>query len=744
MAFDDAIYKGKTSKVIEVMIRDSTTGQGKTGIAFGSVAARYMREGASASSAITVVTATLGTWTSGGWVEVDATNQPGLYQFGVPNAALATGANSVTLSFKISGAIDKAVKFILIDVDLRDPVRAGLTALPNVAQGGAGQLPTADSSGRVTVITNSDKTGYGLAASESLIHRQNTAQAGSGTTITLDASASSTDNFYVGYEISLYSGTGSPQSRIITAYNGTTKVATVDSPWLGVNPASGTVFVIRHLRLSALDASAKSAIQSADVQTGLTNQGYTTTRAAFLDTLNGLVAAIWASGGRTLTGFGTLVADIWANASRTLSDKAGFSLATPPPTAADIRAEIDANSTKLDVPVGSRMATFAYAAPPTVAAIRSEMDSNSTKLANLDAPVSGRAAPGDAMTLTGPTITSIQSGLATSASITTLAAAVGVVDDFVDTEVNSIKGVTDKLNTLLEADGPTFRFTVAGLANAPAGGGGGGGTADWTAPEREQIRYRLGMDGTKVAPQEPDLDPGFGVLPVHVLGIDDDTITASTLADDALDAIDATLTETHGSGSWTPNLTGARTVQLTVRDGSTNNLLPNVPVKVRIGGQLVDRKFTDSFGRTDFSLDDGDYLVSYGPALGYSSLVDQALTVNSEEAATVLLDPIAPDAPDSPDTRAVSVFVFDGLGRPLEGKAVTAKLAPGLSPLTLDTALVSRTVQEATTDSDGYAVLYLLTQDVFSGAYLVTVEDTLEATIAVPPGEGAISLAHLL
>jgi len=43
-----------------------------------------------------------------------------------------------------------------------DAVRLGLTAIPNVAQGTTGAISTGDASGRVTVITNSDKTGYSL------------------------------------------------------------------------------------------------------------------------------------------------------------------------------------------------------------------------------------------------------------------------------------------------------------------------------------------------------------------------------------------------------------------------------------------------------------------------------------------------------------------------------------------------------------------------------------------------------
>lgn len=54
-----------------------------------------------------------------------------------------------------------------------------------------------------------------------------------------------------------------------------------------------------------------AAAIAADVQTGLTAQGYTTTRAGYLDVLNGLVAAIWANVSRTLTANpGLTMADI--------------------------------------------------------------------------------------------------------------------------------------------------------------------------------------------------------------------------------------------------------------------------------------------------------------------------------------------------------------------------------------------------------------------------------------------------
>jgi hypothetical protein len=58
-----------------------------------------------------------------------------------------------------------------------------------------------------------------------------TAQAGGANTITLEAGASATDDFYNGMPISVTGGTGSGQSAVIVDYNGTTKVATVSSAW---------------------------------------------------------------------------------------------------------------------------------------------------------------------------------------------------------------------------------------------------------------------------------------------------------------------------------------------------------------------------------------------------------------------------------------------------------------------------------------------------------------------------------
>jgi hypothetical protein len=61
----------------------------------------------------------------------------------------------------------------------------------------------------------------------------------------------------------------------------------------------------------------------------------------------------------------------------------------------------------------------------------------------------------------------------------------------------AVKATTDRLAGLLEHPTTYDRFTAAALEQAPAGGGGG--AADWTDPERQQIRQALGVAGAAAA-----------------------------------------------------------------------------------------------------------------------------------------------------------------------------------------------------------------------------------------------------
>ena len=133
------VYAGTTSLIERVFIRNTSTTTavaGLTGLTYGSsgLTLYYCRAGDTSSTAVALVTASLGTWTSKGFKEVDATNMPGVYEIGIPNAAVASGAQSV--AFVLQGAANMEVipwQYELDAVNYQDGVHFGLTALPNTA-----------------------------------------------------------------------------------------------------------------------------------------------------------------------------------------------------------------------------------------------------------------------------------------------------------------------------------------------------------------------------------------------------------------------------------------------------------------------------------------------------------------------------------------------------------------------------------------------------------------------------------
>ena len=70
-----------------------------------------------------------------------------------------------------------------------------------------------------------------------------TAQAGGASSITLRSSASAVNDEFKNQAVWILSGTGAGQTNFVTAYNGTTKVATVQTPWV-TQPDSTSVYVI--------------------------------------------------------------------------------------------------------------------------------------------------------------------------------------------------------------------------------------------------------------------------------------------------------------------------------------------------------------------------------------------------------------------------------------------------------------------------------------------------------------------
>jgi len=142
---------GTTSKLARIFIQDSsaTDGSGLTALVYNSSGLTWywIQEGDASATQVTLATMTVGTWASGGFKEVDATNMPGVYEIGIPNAAI--DANGTT-HMLLKGATNMAPVAIEIEcdaIDYVDSVRAGLTALPNAAADAAGGLPISDAGG---------------------------------------------------------------------------------------------------------------------------------------------------------------------------------------------------------------------------------------------------------------------------------------------------------------------------------------------------------------------------------------------------------------------------------------------------------------------------------------------------------------------------------------------------------------------------------------------------------------------
>jgi len=148
-----AIKKATTDVTVYLFIQASnvTTGAGLTGLTFdtASLVASYVRPlGARAALSLATLAAVDSEHSDGGFIEIDATNMPGVYRLDLPDAVCATGVNSAVVMLK--GAANMApvlLEIQLASVDVNDAVRAGISALPNAAADAAGGLPISNAGG---------------------------------------------------------------------------------------------------------------------------------------------------------------------------------------------------------------------------------------------------------------------------------------------------------------------------------------------------------------------------------------------------------------------------------------------------------------------------------------------------------------------------------------------------------------------------------------------------------------------
>jgi hypothetical protein len=422
------VLKGATSQTVYLFIRDSssTTGDGLTGLAYnsGGLVASYVRPLGS-RTAITLATQTVtGAWSSGGFVEVDATSMPGVYRLDVPDAVFASGVNSAIVMLKGATNMEPSViEFALEAVNAQDAVRMGLTALPNANAEAAGGLYT-----RGTGAGQINQPANGMADVNVVRN--------AGTAITASAGRQEVNVSHYGGTAGTFSG-GRPEVNTThaagTAWN---------SGAIGANTLATDTITAAKIAADAIGASELAADAVTEIQSGLATAANLATVAGYLDTEIAAILADtnelqtdWANGGRL-----DLILDARASQS---------SVDTMQGNVTDILADTADMQPKLGTPAGASISA-------DIAAIEAQTDDIGAAGAGLTA-VPWNPAWG----------AEVQSEVQDAIEANHLDHLLAVTYD-----PASKPGAADALlNELVESDSGVARFTANALEEAPSGTG---------------------------------------------------------------------------------------------------------------------------------------------------------------------------------------------------------------------------------------------------------------------------------
>lgn len=130
-----SVKPGSTDQIVLVFIQDSSSaaGAGLTGLAYdtANLVCYYARPGAAAAQLALATQTVTGAHSDGGFVEVDATNMPGVYRLDLSDAVVAAGVRSTVVMLK--GAANMVPCPLEIDLDAE--VDASASAVASVTAG---------------------------------------------------------------------------------------------------------------------------------------------------------------------------------------------------------------------------------------------------------------------------------------------------------------------------------------------------------------------------------------------------------------------------------------------------------------------------------------------------------------------------------------------------------------------------------------------------------------------------------
>jgi hypothetical protein len=539
------IKRGSTSVRRLIFIADTsqTNGAGLANLVFNSsgLVAYYIAGDLNNEVQVTLVSATLGTFTSGGFVAVDNTNMPGWYEIGIPDAAL-DGGNEVAIQLR--GATNMAPVNIYIELDAVDYQSAtnfGLSKFADIetdTQDIQNRLPSGLVDGRMASIAQvvGDKTGYKLASD--------------GLSLVTAWAVAITGNL-----------TGNVTGSV-GSISGVTFPANFGS--LGIDPSGSILLVVEVQELGAGALTANNAgdpiadIVWDEVLTGATHNIASSAGRRLRQLASVIVRAGTAQGSGT--GNNQIQLDAGASATNGEYDP-GLIFIETGTGAGQARLILQYNgSTKVatvdrDWRVNpdntSEFVILADAGRNSVNEGLAQGGTSTTITLNASASSSDDAYNGQLVFIRSGTgqdqvglvedyvgstkVATIRTRSATGqwATVPDTTSAYMMIPNltFTLSEISGAVAATQalsRLDSMIESDGAgQFRFDTIALENAPAGGGGGG--TDWTANERTAIRSILGIPTSGTTPT----DPSSGILDtirdsVGAIGINVYPVSAST------------------------------------------------------------------------------------------------------------------------------------------------------------------------------------------------------------------------
>jgi hypothetical protein len=123
---------GSTSNLVWVFLRDAYGApRPRTGLRYDTTGATvaFVREDALQPTRVALRPAALGRHTTGGFIEVDASSMPGVYEFGAPDEMFAEGSSQALVFFGLPGAEPESTRIDLVAHDPWDPITVGIGGL---------------------------------------------------------------------------------------------------------------------------------------------------------------------------------------------------------------------------------------------------------------------------------------------------------------------------------------------------------------------------------------------------------------------------------------------------------------------------------------------------------------------------------------------------------------------------------------------------------------------------------------